>query len=73
MLTFHCCTGLEYQSETTKFEEFLFRSGKYNSILLNHDSTFDLELHQSHSKLILLEDLPNYIYRDPSKLNDLLR
>ena len=64
---------MKYQSEITQFEEFLFRSGKYNSVLKIIDSTSTETEAAVQAKLILLEELPNFLYRDPSLINDLLR
>ncbi|XP_076805494.1 cell cycle checkpoint protein RAD17-like [Clavelina lepadiformis] len=60
--------GLKYESQNTQFDEFLFRSGKYPSLLLNKQN----DVGTSH-KLIMLEELPNFMYQDPPVLKEILR
>ena len=63
-------SGVNYQSEIDRFKEFLFRSGKYNSIVVETKSNLNSN---QHKKIVLLEDWPNFLYRDPSKIVELLK
>ncbi|XP_043919818.1 cell cycle checkpoint protein RAD17 [Protopterus annectens] len=55
------------ECQTTVFQDFLLRANKYNKLQMLGD-TLDTD-----KKLILIEDLPNQFYRDPSCLHDILR
>uniref|UniRef100_A0A5F8HGW4 Cell cycle checkpoint protein RAD17 n=1 Tax=Monodelphis domestica TaxID=13616 RepID=A0A5F8HGW4_MONDO len=55
------------QSQMTIFQEFLLRANKYNKLQMLGDC-----LH-TDKKIILIEDLPNQFYRDPSTLHEILR
>ncbi|XP_068941108.1 cell cycle checkpoint protein RAD17-like isoform X3 [Petaurus breviceps papuanus] len=55
------------QSQMTIFQEFLLRANKYNKLQMLGDC-----LH-TDKKIILVEDMPNQFYRDPSTLHDVLR
>ena len=57
--------GLWSDSQNTQFEEFLFRSGRYTSVISGN-------IENMHHKLILLEDLPNFLYLTPSYLKNVL-
>ncbi|KAM9100968.1 cell cycle checkpoint protein RAD17 isoform X3 [Sarcophilus harrisii] len=55
------------QSQVTIFQEFLLRANKYNKLQMVGDC-----LH-TDKKMILVEDMPNQFYRDPSTLHEILR
>ncbi|XP_027720041.1 cell cycle checkpoint protein RAD17 isoform X2 [Vombatus ursinus] len=55
------------QSQMTIFQEFLLRANKYNKLQMLGDC-----LH-TDKKIILVEDMPNQFYRDPSTLHEILR
>uniref|UniRef100_A0A8C5L250 Cell cycle checkpoint protein RAD17 n=1 Tax=Jaculus jaculus TaxID=51337 RepID=A0A8C5L250_JACJA len=56
-----------YQSQIAGFKEFLLRATKYNKLqMLGDDLTTD-------KKIILVEDLPNQVYRESRTLHDILR
>ncbi|NXN91652.1 RAD17 protein, partial [Rhinopomastus cyanomelas] len=49
------------------FEDFVLRANKYNKLQMLGESS------GSDKKLILVEDIPNQFYRDPSSLHEILR
>ncbi|XP_044301940.1 LOW QUALITY PROTEIN: cell cycle checkpoint protein RAD17 [Varanus komodoensis] len=56
-----------YQSQTALFQEFLLRANKYARLQMAGEST------GTNKRLILVEDIPNHFYCDPSSLHDILR
>ncbi|XP_043824215.1 cell cycle checkpoint protein RAD17 isoform X2 [Dromiciops gliroides] len=58
---------LPSQSQMTIFQEFLLRANKYNKLQMLGDC-----LH-TDKKIILVEDVPNQFFRDPSTLHEVLR
>ncbi|XP_066469640.1 cell cycle checkpoint protein RAD17 isoform X2 [Tiliqua scincoides] len=58
---------LPYQSQTALFEEFLLRANKYIKLQMVGESM------ETDKRLILVEDMPNHFYRDPSRLHEILR
>uniref|UniRef100_A0A8D0G356 Cell cycle checkpoint protein RAD17 n=1 Tax=Sphenodon punctatus TaxID=8508 RepID=A0A8D0G356_SPHPU len=58
---------LPSQTQTALFQEFLLRANKYNKLQMVGESA------ETDKKLILVEDMPNQFYRDPSSLHELLR
>ncbi|MBN3324151.1 RAD17 protein, partial [Atractosteus spatula] len=54
-------------SQSAVFQEFLLRANKYNCLQMVGDDT------DAGKKVILVEDLPNQFYRQPSLLHDILR
>nr|XP_034955442.1 LOW QUALITY PROTEIN: cell cycle checkpoint protein RAD17 [Zootoca vivipara] len=58
---------LPYQSQTALFQEFLLRANKYASLQMVGQSM------ETDKRLILVEDMPNYFYRDHSCLHEILR
>nr|XP_056703939.1 cell cycle checkpoint protein RAD17 [Euleptes europaea] len=58
---------LPYQSQTVLFQEFLLRANKYTKLQMVGD------IMKTEERLILVEDVPNHFYRDPSKLHEILR
>ncbi|MBN3311178.1 RAD17 protein, partial [Amia calva] len=54
-------------SQTAVFQEFLLRANKYSRLQMLGDSA------DSARKVILVEDLPNQFYRQPTCLHDILR
>ncbi|NXI59619.1 RAD17 protein, partial [Chloroceryle aenea] len=55
------------QSQAALFQDFLLRANKYNKLQMLGESS------ENDKKLILIEDLPNQFYRDPSSLHEILR
>ncbi|XP_038661325.1 cell cycle checkpoint protein RAD17 isoform X1 [Scyliorhinus canicula] len=55
------------KSQTTLFQEFLLRANKYKKLQMLGDRL------QTDKKLILVEDMPNQFYREPSCMHDILR
>ncbi|XP_071588445.1 cell cycle checkpoint protein RAD17 isoform X4 [Heliangelus exortis] len=55
------------QAQATLFQDFLLRANKYNKLQMLGESS------ENDKKLILIEDIPNQFYRDPSSLHDILR
>ncbi|XP_053331335.1 cell cycle checkpoint protein RAD17 [Spea bombifrons] len=55
------------QSQTSLFQDFLLRANKYNKLQMIGESS------ATDKKLILVDDMPNQFYRDPSSLHDILR
>ncbi|XP_025025952.1 LOW QUALITY PROTEIN: cell cycle checkpoint protein RAD17 [Python bivittatus] len=58
---------LPYQSQTTIFQEFLLRANKYIKLQMIGESM------ETDKRLILVEDMPNHFYHNPSSLHDILR
>ncbi|XP_077203571.1 cell cycle checkpoint protein RAD17 isoform X2 [Paroedura picta] len=58
---------LPYQSQTSLFQEFLLRANKYTKLQMVGD------IMKTNKRLILVEDIPNHFYRDPSSLHGILR
>ncbi|XP_062828370.1 LOW QUALITY PROTEIN: cell cycle checkpoint protein RAD17 [Anolis carolinensis] len=56
-----------YQSQTALFQEFLFRANKYPRLHMVGESI------GTERKLILVEDMPNQLCRDPGSLHEILR
>ncbi|KAL8203699.1 UNVERIFIED_CONTAM: hypothetical protein K2H54_059956 [Gekko kuhli] len=56
-----------YESQTSLFQEFLLRANKYIKLQMVGD------IMKTDKRLILVEDLPNHFYRDPSSLHEILR
>ncbi|XP_072270061.1 cell cycle checkpoint protein RAD17 [Pyxicephalus adspersus] len=55
------------QSQSAQFHDFLLRANKYNKLqMLGEEPCTD-------RKLIIVDDMPNLFYRDPSSLHDILR
>ncbi|XP_007897969.1 cell cycle checkpoint protein RAD17 isoform X1 [Callorhinchus milii] len=54
-------------SQSVLFHEFLLRANKYNKLQMLGDSF------QTDKKVILVEDIPNQFYRDPSCMHEVLR
>lgn len=69
--------GLHHVNMTSQFEDFLFRSGRYPSLIISNGSTNNDTQEQQRSfegrKILLLEDLPHHIIREPTSFRDLLR
>ncbi|XP_063177113.1 cell cycle checkpoint protein RAD17 isoform X2 [Chroicocephalus ridibundus] len=55
------------QAQATLFQDFLLRANKYNKLQMLGESS------ENDKKLILIEDVPNQFYRDPSSLHEILR
>ncbi|XP_008937230.1 PREDICTED: cell cycle checkpoint protein RAD17-like, partial [Merops nubicus] len=55
------------QAQATLFQDFLLRANKYNTLQMLGESS------ENDKKLILVEDMPNQFYRDPSSLHEILR
>ncbi|NXY78779.1 RAD17 protein, partial [Glareola pratincola] len=55
------------QAQATLFQDFLLRANKYNKLQMLGESS------ENDKKLILVEDIPNQFYRDPSSLHEILR
>ncbi|XP_049651141.1 cell cycle checkpoint protein RAD17 isoform X4 [Accipiter gentilis] len=55
------------QAQAALFQDFLLRANKYNKLQMLGDSS------ENDKKLILVEDIPNQFYRDPSSLHEILR
>ncbi|XP_074934316.1 cell cycle checkpoint protein RAD17 isoform X2 [Phalacrocorax aristotelis] len=55
------------QAQTALFQDFLLRANKYNKLQMLGESS------ENDKKLILIEDIPNQFYRDPSSLHEILR
>ncbi|CAJ0931756.1 unnamed protein product [Ranitomeya imitator] len=55
------------QSQSALFQDFLLRANKYNKLLMMGESP------STDRKLIIIDDMPNQFYRDPSSLHDILR
>ncbi|XP_070599206.1 LOW QUALITY PROTEIN: cell cycle checkpoint protein RAD17 [Erythrolamprus reginae] len=58
---------LPYQSQAHIFQEFLLRANKYIKLQMVGESM------ETDKRLILVEDMPNHFYHDPSSLHDILR
>ncbi|NWS75592.1 RAD17 protein, partial [Crotophaga sulcirostris] len=59
--------SLPSQAQAAVFQDFLLRANKYNKLQMLGEST------GNDKKLILIEDIPNQFYRDPSSLHEILR
>ncbi|OCU02360.1 hypothetical protein XELAEV_18008122mg [Xenopus laevis] len=55
------------QSQTSLFHDFLLRANKYNKLQMVGESL------STDRKIIVVDDMPNQFYRDPSALHDILR
>ncbi|XP_042643852.1 cell cycle checkpoint protein RAD17 isoform X3 [Tyto alba] len=55
------------QAQAALFQDFLLRANKYNKLQMLGESS------ENGKKLILIEDIPNQFYRDPSSLHEILR
>ncbi|KAM9262389.1 cell cycle checkpoint protein RAD17 isoform 4-T4 [Morus bassanus] len=55
------------QAQAALFQDFLLRANKYNKLQMLGESS------ENDKKLILVEDIPNQFYRDPSSLHEILR
>ncbi|NXI38240.1 RAD17 protein, partial [Galbula dea] len=55
------------QAQAALFQDFLLRANKYNKLEMLGESS------EQDKKLILIEDIPNQFYRDPSSLHEILR
>ncbi|XP_054253698.1 cell cycle checkpoint protein RAD17 [Indicator indicator] len=55
------------QAQAALFQDFLLRANKYNKLQMLGESS------ENNKKLILVEDIPNQFYRDPSSLHEILR
>ncbi|NWR95105.1 RAD17 protein, partial [Furnarius figulus] len=55
------------QTQAALFQDFLLRANKYNKLQMLGESS------ENDKKLILVEDVPNQFYRDPSSLHEILR
>ncbi|XP_067838866.1 cell cycle checkpoint protein RAD17 [Heptranchias perlo] len=55
------------KSQSALFQEFLLRANKYKKLQLLGDTQ------ETDKKLILVEDIPNQFYREPSCMHDILR
>ncbi|XP_030367354.1 cell cycle checkpoint protein RAD17 isoform X3 [Strigops habroptila] len=55
------------QAQAAVFQDFLLRANKYNKLQMLGESS------ENDKKLILIEDLPNQFYREPSSLHEILR
>ncbi|NWJ03802.1 RAD17 protein, partial [Crypturellus undulatus] len=55
------------QTQAALFQDFLLRANKYNKLQMLGESS------ENDKKLILIEDIPNQFYRDPSSLHEILR
>ncbi|XP_015136086.2 cell cycle checkpoint protein RAD17 isoform X1 [Gallus gallus] len=55
------------QAQAALFQDFLLRANKYNKLQMLGESS------ENDKKLILIEDMPNQFYRDPSSLHEILR
>ncbi|XP_063996054.1 cell cycle checkpoint protein RAD17 isoform X2 [Pogoniulus pusillus] len=55
------------QAQAAVFQDFLLRANKYNKLQMLGESP------ENDKKLILVEDMPNQFYRDPSSLHEILR
>ncbi|OXB82644.1 UNVERIFIED_CONTAM: hypothetical protein H355_003939 [Colinus virginianus] len=55
------------QAQAVLFQDFLLRANKYNKLQMLGESS------ENDKKLILIEDMPNQFYRDPSSLHEILR
>ncbi|XP_055487216.1 cell cycle checkpoint protein RAD17 isoform X1 [Leucoraja erinacea] len=67
-----CNTDSSFQAYVSKpqsvlFQEFLLRANKYKKLQMVGDTM------ETDKKLILVEDIPNQFYREPSCLHDILR
>nr|XP_020645936.1 cell cycle checkpoint protein RAD17 isoform X1 [Pogona vitticeps]XP_020645937.1 cell cycle checkpoint protein RAD17 isoform X1 [Pogona vitticeps]XP_020645938.1 cell cycle checkpoint protein RAD17 isoform X1 [Pogona vitticeps]XP_020645939.1 cell cycle checkpoint protein RAD17 isoform X1 [Pogona vitticeps]XP_020645940.1 cell cycle checkpoint protein RAD17 isoform X1 [Pogona vitticeps] len=58
---------LPYQSQPAVFQEFLLRASKYARLQMVG------ECMGNDKRLILVEDMPNHFYYDPSSLHEILR
>ena len=63
--------GLRYENLVLQFNEFLYRSGKYASVIA--DNKLNSYLSSQKNKVILIEDLPNFVLRDPSEIKSIFR
>ncbi|NWR57340.1 RAD17 protein, partial [Bucorvus abyssinicus] len=55
------------QAQAALFQDFLLRANKYNKLQMLGESS------ENDKKLILVEDIPNQFFRDPSSLHEILR
>ncbi|XP_067885684.1 cell cycle checkpoint protein RAD17 [Heterodontus francisci] len=55
------------KSQSVLFQEFLLRANKYKKLQMLGDTL------ETDKKLILVEDIPNQFYREPSCMHDILR
>ncbi|KAM4049340.1 cell cycle checkpoint protein RAD17 [Anomaloglossus baeobatrachus] len=55
------------QSQSALFQDFLLRANKYNKLQMLGESP------STDRKLIIVDDMPNQFYRDPTSLHDILR
>nr|XP_032826671.1 cell cycle checkpoint protein RAD17 isoform X2 [Petromyzon marinus]XP_032826672.1 cell cycle checkpoint protein RAD17 isoform X2 [Petromyzon marinus]XP_032826674.1 cell cycle checkpoint protein RAD17 isoform X2 [Petromyzon marinus] len=61
--------GSGVQTQVALFREFLLRANRYRALCLNGGEASV----EPEARLILLEDIPNQFYREPSSLHDVLR
>ncbi|KAM6106165.1 cell cycle checkpoint protein RAD17 isoform 3-T3 [Pterocles gutturalis] len=54
------------QAQAVLFQDFLLRANKYNKLQMFGETS------ENDKKLILIEDIPNQFYRDPSSLHEIL-
>ncbi|KAM9329931.1 cell cycle checkpoint protein RAD17 [Gastrophryne carolinensis] len=55
------------QSQSAQFQDFLLRANKYNKLQMLGEAP------GTDRKLIIVDDMPNLFYRDPSSLHEILR
>ncbi|XP_026722454.1 cell cycle checkpoint protein RAD17 isoform X2 [Athene cunicularia] len=55
------------QAQAALFQDFLLRANKYNKLQMLGESS------ENDKKIILIEDIPNQFYREPSSLHEILR
>ncbi|XP_010133686.1 PREDICTED: cell cycle checkpoint protein RAD17 [Buceros rhinoceros silvestris] len=55
------------QAQAALFQDFLLTASKYNKLQMLGESS------ENDKKLILVEDIPNQFFRDPSSLHEILR
>jgi cell cycle checkpoint protein len=60
------------QSQSQQFSLFLLRANKYQALQLDLASSSTAATN-SQGKFILVEDIPNAFYRDPTELHNILQ
>jgi len=61
-------SGVRYRSQTDTFHDFLFRSGRYSSVI----DASEEDDENNTSDLIILEEFPFIFQQNPSQLKDIL-
>ncbi|KAL5271549.1 hypothetical protein ACHWQZ_G001989 [Mnemiopsis leidyi] len=64
--------GVEYESEVSKFKSFMLASSRYNS-LFGDQTDQDIVRKPNARKLVLVEELPHFLVRQPQEFWDIIK